>query len=303
MSGGCERAVGVRGVAKHRVLSSENGPAMRMSMMLRSNVVKHTSIPSNTSANRRRTLRLHSNSGGHCKKGNMLGTMRGIGGVVTPRLVNVSTLSRVNVSRTVLTLSNAGAGTGLNTGTVLNMSLTMTGTTTTCLSVPLCECVNKAGACMLPIPVVGVVGNNSRDSTPVTFRRFVVHPMNTGSFGRNLHVNTRMFRTLGGMLGSHNLDATINSRNNFTPGLRNARSTLGSVLTTVGTTKCRPNGSIVVNVSYTSSRFCHSNVCSCAGFRNTGNGGHATSRRVSCLRGLVGRCPVSSVRSNVDRGS
>lgn len=286
-----------------RVLSSENGPAMRISMMLRSNVVKHTSIPSNTSANRRRTLRLHSNSGRHCNKGKMRGTISGMGGVVTPGLVNVSSLGREKVSCTVLTLSNAGAGSGLNTGTVLNISLTMTGTTTDCLSLPLCHCVNKAGACMVPMPVVGVVGNNSRDSTPVTFRRFVVHPMNTPSFERKLEVNTRMFRTLGGMLGSHNLDATMNSRNNFTPGLRNARSTLGSVLTTVGTTKCRPNGSIVVNVSYTSSRFCRSNVCSCAGFRNTGNGGHATRRRVSCLRRLVGGCPVSSVRSNVDRGS
>lgn len=179
----------------------------------------------------------------------------------------------------------------------------MTGTTTGCLSVPLCECVNKMGACMVPIPVVGVVGKNSRDSTPVTFRRFVVQPMNTSSFHRNLHVKTRMFRTLGGILRSHNLDATMNSRNNFTPTLTKARSTLSSVVDTVGTTNCRPNGSIGVNVSYTSSRFFGGNVCSCSVFRNRGNGGHATSRRVTCLRSLVGGCPVSSVRSNVDRGS
>lgn len=273
-------------VGKERVLSSHNGPAIRISIVLRSKVVNHTSIPSNTSANRRRTLRLHSNSGAHCKNGNMLGTMRGVGALVTPTLGKVSSVSRHNVSGTVLSLSKAPAGSGLNTGTVLNMSLTITGTTTGCLSVPLCECVNKAGACIVPIPVVGVVGKNSRDSTPVTFRRFVVHPINTGAFHRTLQVNTRMFRTLGRILGGHKLDATMKSRNNFTPTLSNARSTLGYVLTTVRTTKCRPFGRVAVNLSYTSSRFCRSNVCSCAGFRNPGKRGHDTTRRITCLRGL-----------------
>lgn len=159
------------------------------------------------------------------------------------------------------------------------------------------------GAFIVPMPVVGVVGKNSRDSTPVTFRRFVVHPMNTPSFHRNLHVKTRIFRTLGGILRSHKLDATMKSRNNFTPTLGKARSTLRSVLSTVRLTKCMPKGSIVVKVSYTSSRFCGSKICSCAVFRKTDNRGHASSRRITCLRRLVGGCPVSSVRSNVDRGS
>lgn len=295
--------VRVMGMMKQRILSSHNGPAIRMSMRLTSNTFNHTTIPSNTSANRGRTVRLHSNSGGHCNNGNILGTISGMGGMVTPTVLNVDTLGRHRISRGLVRLSNAGAGSGLNTGTVLNISLTITGTTTGCLSLPLCHCVNKAGTCMLPIPVVGVVGNNSRSSTPVTFRRFVVHPIKTYYFHRNLHVKTRIFRTLGGILRSHNLDATINSRNNFTPTLSKARSTLGSVVTTVGTTKCRPNGSIAVTVSYTSSRFCRSNMCSCAGFRKTGNTGHATRRRITCLSRLITGCPVSSVRSNVSRGS
>lgn len=252
---GCCDVVVVRGIRTERVLSSHNGPAMRIRISLGSNIMNHTSIPSNTSANRGRTLRLHSNSGGHCNNGNILGTIRGIGRMVTPTLINFSTLRRHTVSCGVLRLSNAGAGSGLNTGTVLNISLTITRTTTRCLRVPLCHCVNNYGACALPIPVVGVVGNNTRSSTPVTFRRFVVHPINTPSRGRTVHVNTRIFRTLTGLLGDHKLSATINSRNNFTPTLSNVRSTLSDVYRTVGSTNCRPNGSIGVTVSYTTDRF------------------------------------------------
>ncbi len=304
--------VGVSGIRTHRVLSSQNGPAIRIRIALRGNIGNHTDIPSKTSANRGRTLRLHSNSGDHCNNGNALGTIRGIGAVVTPTLANYYILGRENVSCGVLTLSNATAGDGLKTGTVLNISLTMTRATTGTLGVPLCHCVNNTGACALPIPVVGVVGNNTRSSTPVTFRRFVVHPINTPARHRTVHVNTRIFRTLTGLLGGHKLSATMNSRNNFTPTLSNVRSTLRDVYRTVGSTNCRPNGSIGVTVSYTTSRFTiiRSKRCCCSCHRlgsngggSPGNGGLATSRRVTCLRRLVAGCPVSSVRSNLSRGS
>lgn len=169
------------------MLSSHKGPAVRIRICARDNTFKHKVIPSKTSANRRRTVRLHSRSGAHCLKGNILGTMTGMGSVVTSTVLNFSMHSRLTVSGAVVSLSNAPGGRGLNTGTVLTMSVTMTRTTTSCLSVPLCRCLNKFGTGALPAPVVGVVGNKSRSSTPVTFRRFVVLPINTPSFGRTLH--------------------------------------------------------------------------------------------------------------------
>lgn len=76
-----------------------------------------------------------------------------------------------------------------------------------------------------------------------------------------------------------------------------------AVLRTVGSINLRPNGSMCLKFSYTSSRFCRGNICGCTGFRNRNKTGHATTRRMSCLRRLIGGCPVVSVRSNVSRGS
>lgn len=273
-------------------------------MRLRNNFINVTTTPSNTSANSHRTLRLHSNSGSHFLNGNMAGTITTMGNPVTRTLVNGSTGSRTNVSGVVVSLSNARGGSGFNTGTVLTMSLTGTGTTTTTGNVPLCRRVTRLGnapnGCSVPIPVVGVVGNNRRTSGGISVRRFVVRPINTGAIGRTVHVNSRIFRRLTGILGTGNVGATINSRNNCTPGLNSGTRTLTIVTRTIGTTNCRLNGSVALTVSYTTSRFCGSNGC----ILTNRNGGTFASRRFArFLRRLAGRCPVISVRSNLSRSS
>lgn len=177
----------VRGMINERVLSSHNGPAIRTRMALISNAITENATPDNTSANRFRTLRLHSNSGSECLNGNISGTIRGVGAMVGSAITKVSTSSVCTISGTVVRTSNAGSGSGLNTGTVLTISVTATETTTATLSVPLCEFLNNVSNGELPIPVVGVLGNNTRTTGAISIRRFVVVPMKTPSFGRYLH--------------------------------------------------------------------------------------------------------------------
>lgn len=244
--------VGVSAVVNERVVSSEKGPAIRTRIKLSSKAFTGTSIPSNTSAKRFRTIRLHSNRG-HCLNGNIRETIRGVGDVVSPGLYYSSPFSRYTVSDGVVRLSNARGGRLLNTGTVLTMSLTYTGTTTGGLELPLFHCVNKACTIEVPIPVVGVLGNNTRTSGGVSVRRFVVVPINTEYFSRKVVRYYRVCRALNGVLGRGGVSANVNSRNNCTPDLGDSRSTVRCVVGTVRGANCAASR-VGVTLSTTSSR-------------------------------------------------
>lgn len=267
----------VASIRTERVLSSQNCPAIRMSIILRSNTRNQTTIPSKTSANAHRTLRLHSNSNSHCGNGNMGGTITGIGSALTTAVGKVSTVSLTTISRGVLSLSNARCGSAFKTGTVLNVSVTITQTTTTSTQVPLCIRLNNPSSILLPIPYFGIVGNNVRTSGDISFRRFVVTPMKTSDFSRTVRFKTSTCRTLGSILGSTNCDAKINSRNNFTPGLGDGMRTMRVVLGKVRGTKLHPNASVTVTLSPTIDRLCRrSNDCLFFG----SSGDHGASRSV-----------------------
>ncbi len=247
------RGLGVAGVCKCRILSDHNGPAITTGIILSSVAYNFTVTPSNTSANVFRTRRGHSNSGLECVNGNIGSTIRDVGNRVTQALVLDRAIGRHGVSRLVVGLSNARGGSHLNTGTVLTMSLTITGTITGSGGVPLCHCLNNVGTRLLPQPVLGVLGNNTRTTGGVSVRRFVVVPCATGDFDRNVERYIRVCRALNGVLGRGNGTAKMKSRNNFTPSLRSSRRTVSLVMGTVGRTKC-DRGSVGVTLSITSDR-------------------------------------------------
>lgn len=90
----------IQGIRTERILSSEKGPAIRTRIAMNRKVIKvgkcakETVIPSKTSANGFRTIRLQSKGQRRCLNRDMGGTIRGVGAHLTSTVVKRGTLGR-----------------------------------------------------------------------------------------------------------------------------------------------------------------------------------------------------------------
>src|SRR3954452_3710168 len=207
-----------------QILDSRGNPTVEVDVRLGSGVLGRAAVPSGASTGEFEATELRDDGDAWAGKG-VSKAVENVNDAVAKALTGARATDQVAIDETLCELDGTPNKSRLGANSILGVSLATARASAAEAEVPLYIYVaelyglDRAGASVLPVPMMNVINGGAHADNSVDLQEFMVVPAGAPGFSEGLRMGTEVFHALKGRLKERGLGTTVGDEGGFAPDL------------------------------------------------------------------------------------
>lgn len=186
----------------------------------------------------------------------------------------------------------------LGANAILAVSIACSRAAAMSLDMPLYRFLGGIGATSLPVPMMNILNGGAHASNNVDVQEFMIMPVGANSFREALRWCSEVFHSLGGLLRSRGLAASVGDEGGFAPNLSSDEEAIECILNAVEKAGYKPGEDFMIAIDAAASEWKSDNVGEY--FLPKSKKRFSTDELISHWESLVNKYPIISIEDALD---
>ena len=201
------------------ILDSRGNPTIEATVFLSDGSVGVASVPSGASTGIYEAVELRDGDRRRYGGKGVQAAISGIDRVISPALSGMYASEQSEIDRTMCALDGSENKGELGANAILAVSLATARAAANWYHLPLYRYLGGVTATRLPVPMMNILNGGAHASNNVEIQEFMIAPVGAASFSEGLRMGTEIYHTLGRILRTEGLPATVGDEGGFAPNL------------------------------------------------------------------------------------
>lgn len=236
------------------ILDSRGNPTVRAKVMLENGAAGVASVPSGASTGVHEAHELRDGEKRYGGKG-VRRAVENINGEICGALRGMDVRDQRVLDRCLIALDGTENKSRLGANALLAVSLAAAKAAAEALHLPLYRYVGGTNAHLLPIPMMNILNGGAHAANNIDIQEFMVMPVGADSFSEALQQCAEIFHSLGSLLKSRGLSATVGDEGGYAPNLSEDEEAIQLILEACEKAGYRPGQDIKIAIDAASSEW------------------------------------------------
>jgi len=245
----------VKEVKAREILDSRGNPTVEVDVILTSNVLGRSAVPSGASTGTREAVELRDGDKSRYLGKGTLKAVKNVNTVIAPELVGKDPRDQEEIDRLMIALDGTENKARLGANAILGVSMATAKAAAQDAGLPIYKYLGGDAARRLPIPFFNILNGGKHADNNVDIQEFMIAPIGAPSFREALRYASEVYHHLKAILKSRGLSTSVGDEGGFAPNLSRNEEALEVIVSAIEKAGYRPGKDISIVLDPAASEF------------------------------------------------
>ena len=237
------------------VLDSRGNPTVEAEILLADGASGRAIVPSGASTGEHEAVELRDGDKNRYLGKGVLKAVENVNGEIADALANYDAADQRTLDAKMIELDGTENKGRLGANAILAVSMAAARAAASSFGLPLYRYLGRAGANLLPTPMMNILNGGAHADNNVDFQEFMVMPVGAPSFSEALRWGVEVFHKLKAVLKKRGYNTAVGDEGGFAPSLKSNVEAIEVVLEAIQNAGYKPGDDIAIALDPASSEF------------------------------------------------
>src|SRR5215831_11981273 len=237
------------------ILDSRGNPTVEADVSLGDGSLGRAAVPSGASTGEHEAVELRDGDNDRYLGKGVLKAVENVNHAIAEALESMDATEQRSIDNTMLKLDGTPNKGTLGANAILAVSMACARAGAVSLKTPLYRYLGRAGANILPVPMMNILNGGAHADSNVDFQEFMAMPIGAESFSVALQWGAEVFHTLKSVLKKRGYNTAVGDEGGFAPSLKANVEAIELILEAIGQAGFRAGQDVAIALDPASSEF------------------------------------------------
>ncbi len=292
----------IKSVRGRQVLDSRGNPTVEAEVSLEGGAWGRGAVPSGASTGEHEALELRDGDKSRYQGKGTLQAVQNLNQTIAPAVTGQDAADQRALDRRMMELDGTPTKSKLGANAILAVSMAAARAAAAAAGQPLYKYLarysTKAGANLLPVPMMNILNGGAHADNSVDFQEFMVMPVGAASFSEGLRWGVEIFHTLKGVLKKKGHNTGVGDEGGFAPNCKSNDEAIQLVLEAITAAGYKPGEQVAIALDPAASEF-YDKASRMYVFKKSDQSAHTPEQMVLFWKNWARQFPIVSIEDGL----
>jgi enolase len=287
----------IKKILAREILDSRGNPTISTQVILESDVVGKSSVPSGASTGAHEALELRDGDPARYLGRGVRKAVSNVTEIIAPKILGLDATTQEEIDNIMLQLDGTPSKENLGANAILSVSMAVADASARSLGKPLYTYLGLAEKFQLPTPMINILNGGSHADNNMDIQEFMIVPAGSPTFTEAIRVAAEVFHHLKKNLKKRGLNTAVGDEGGFAPNLKSNEEALDLIMESIQNAGYAPGKDIFLALDVAASEFFTDNTYV---FKKSDGSKKSTQEMIDFYADLIEKYPIVSIEDGFD---